>query len=54
MDAGVIRQERSADLVVFPIATGDPLKEILETDVLPREVWVEGRPIDPAVMGPAR
>jgi len=52
--AGEILQGGSADVVVFPAARKDPLKDVLETSVLPLAVWVEGRPIDSTVMGPAR
>jgi cytosine/adenosine deaminase-related metal-dependent hydrolase len=41
-DAGVVRQGVAADLVAFPSASGDPLREILERHVLPVGVWIDG------------
>jgi cytosine/adenosine deaminase-related metal-dependent hydrolase len=35
----------AADLVVFDISTDQPLQEILETNLLPREVWIDGKKI---------
>jgi cytosine/adenosine deaminase-related metal-dependent hydrolase len=34
-----------ADFTVFPVTTDDPLREILETDRLPSEVWIGGQRI---------
>lgn len=47
-DAGVIRSGVSADLVAFPCATSDPLREILNRQVLPSSIWIEGKRIDSA------
>ena len=35
----------AADLVAFPTTSADPLREILETAVLPSRVWVDGSPV---------
>jgi imidazolonepropionase-like amidohydrolase len=38
-----------ADFVVFDVSTEQPLRDILESDQLPREVWIGGvRRIPPA------
>ena len=37
--------ETAADFVVFDVSTDQPLAEILETDRLPREVWIAGQKI---------
>jgi aminodeoxyfutalosine deaminase len=42
-DAGVIRLGVSADLVAFPCASPDPLRDILERRVHPVAVWIAGR-----------
>jgi cytosine/adenosine deaminase-related metal-dependent hydrolase len=47
-DAGVIRAGDPADLVAFECKTEDPLREILEDNILPVAVWPEGNPVTPA------
>jgi aminodeoxyfutalosine deaminase len=44
-DAGIIRPGVAADLVAFPCESGDPLREILEQQVLPIATWAEGKMI---------
>jgi cytosine/adenosine deaminase-related metal-dependent hydrolase len=44
-DAGAIRPGTAADLIAFPCAGADPLREILDRQVLPSAVWIEGRRI---------
>ncbi len=39
---GSIAPGMSADLVAFPTGTDNPLREILETHVLPASVWIDG------------
>ena len=39
---GSITPGKRADFAAFPVKSNDPLREILETQVLPRGVWVEG------------
>jgi aminodeoxyfutalosine deaminase len=34
--------ENAADFVVFDVSTNQPLREILEDDRMPREVWIGG------------
>jgi aminodeoxyfutalosine deaminase len=34
-----------ANLIAFPTSTHDPLTEILESNVLPRKVWIAGSPL---------
>jgi cytosine/adenosine deaminase-related metal-dependent hydrolase len=41
-DAGALATGRVADAVVFPVQTSDPLLEILESNVTPNHVWVNG------------
>jgi hypothetical protein len=36
------------DLCVFGVTTEEPLREILERDVLPLEVWMSGERVDHA------
>jgi cytosine/adenosine deaminase-related metal-dependent hydrolase len=40
---GSLELGKSADFCVFRVKGRDPLREILETDALPEEVWVGGR-----------
>jgi len=42
-DVGVIRTGCGADFVAFACRSDDPLREILERDILPSGVWVGGR-----------
>ena len=42
---GSIAPGRSADLAVLPASGTDPLALVLETQVGPPQVWVEGRPL---------
>jgi cytosine/adenosine deaminase-related metal-dependent hydrolase len=42
-DAGAIQVGAWADFTVFPCGTDDPLREILERDILPSNVWIGGR-----------
>lgn len=44
-ECGAICAGGPADLVVFGCSTGDPLREILETDARPRGVWIEGEKV---------
>lgn len=39
---GTIEPGCLADLVAFPVKSTDPLREILETEVLPSRVWIDG------------
>jgi len=41
-DVGSLSEGHSADAVVFPVRSRDPLREILESNVLPVEVWIAG------------
>jgi cytosine/adenosine deaminase-related metal-dependent hydrolase len=41
-EAGAIAAARCADLVVFPTASSDPLAHVLQSTVLPLEVWARG------------
>jgi cytosine/adenosine deaminase-related metal-dependent hydrolase len=41
---GSITAEKSADFTVFTTVGDDPLTHLLETSVLPREVWIGGVP----------
>ena len=40
---GTLEPGKSADFCVFRVKSRDPLRELLETDVLPEEVWVGGK-----------
>ncbi len=42
-NVGSLSVGHRADLVVFPTTGDDPLREIIERSVLPRQVWVAGR-----------
>ena len=42
---GTLTPGRFADCVVFPATTKDPLREVLEKDVLPLAVWADGREV---------
>ena len=42
---GSLELGKSADFCVFRVKTRDPLRELLETDVLPEQVWVGGRQV---------
>ena len=44
-DIGSLQRGKLADAVVFAVCGGDPLREILETEVEPREVWLDGERI---------
>jgi cytosine/adenosine deaminase-related metal-dependent hydrolase len=39
---GSIRAGKAADFVVFPVAGDHPLTHVLETSLLPCEVWIDG------------
>jgi cytosine/adenosine deaminase-related metal-dependent hydrolase len=39
---GTIEPGKSADFCVFKVSSRDPLRELLETDVLPDQVWIGG------------
>ncbi len=41
---GAIAPGYFADLTIFPVGTSEPLVEILESDVLPAQVWIGGEP----------
>jgi cytosine/adenosine deaminase-related metal-dependent hydrolase len=42
---GIIRAGAAADFTVFQCLSGDPLLEILQSDLLPTSVWIEGKRI---------
>lgn len=42
-DAGTIEVGKSADFAIFPVTGSDPLREILESSVLPTQTWSEGK-----------
>jgi len=44
-DAGSIQPGHRTDFTAFPCKTNDPLREILERDILPSGVWINGRRI---------
>jgi cytosine/adenosine deaminase-related metal-dependent hydrolase len=46
--AGRLSLGAAADLCVFDAASDAPLREILESDVVPREVWLAGVRVDRA------
>ncbi|MGA3066806.1 MAG: amidohydrolase family protein, partial [Tepidisphaeraceae bacterium] len=39
---GLLSPGFDADITAFPVSGNDPLKEILETEVLPLSVWISG------------
>ena len=41
-EVGTLSPGKAADCVVFPARSSDPLREVLETDANPAEVWVAG------------
>jgi len=41
-EGGTLAPGGPADLVSFPIQSTDPLREILENHILPRDVWIAG------------
>jgi cytosine/adenosine deaminase-related metal-dependent hydrolase len=47
ISAGIIRPAAAADFAVFKCSSDDPLMEILETDVLPASIWIEGKRTQP-------
>jgi cytosine/adenosine deaminase-related metal-dependent hydrolase len=42
---GSIEPGKSADFCVFKVKTGEPLRELMETDVLPDQVWIGGQQV---------
>jgi cytosine/adenosine deaminase-related metal-dependent hydrolase len=53
---GSLAAGKKADFVAFDVSTDEPLTEILEADILPREVWIAGEratPRTPADGSPA-
>ena len=42
---GTLAAGKNADCVVFPATTDDPLREILQRQVLPLAVWADGREV---------
>lgn len=45
LEVGALQSVMPADLAIFPIRGDQPLAELLENDVVPKEVWVGGRPV---------
>ncbi len=45
---GTLTAGKSADLVVFPIRTNDPLGELLDEDTVPAEVFIAGKTVHSA------
>jgi cytosine/adenosine deaminase-related metal-dependent hydrolase len=45
---GSLTPGKCADFITFPVKTGEPLREIVETHVLPSGVWVGGQRLTPA------
>jgi len=46
-EAGSITPGKPADLVAFPATSPDPLGEVLDRDVLPLRLWLDGRVVEP-------
>ena len=45
---GSITPGKAPDFALFPVATRDPLREVLETHrLLPAQLWIAGRPVYP-------
>jgi cytosine/adenosine deaminase-related metal-dependent hydrolase len=42
---GTLAPGKFVDCVVFPAATDDPLREVLQTDALPLAVWADGQEV---------
>jgi cytosine/adenosine deaminase-related metal-dependent hydrolase len=42
---GTLSRGKSADFVIFEISSADPLRELLENNVTPRETWMRGMPV---------
>lgn len=42
---GSLAPGKKADVVAFPVRTGDPLGELLESDVRPDRLWIGGRSV---------
>ena len=49
---GTIEPGKSADFCVFRVTSRDPLRELLETDVLPVQVWIGGERVYAAAPEP--
>ena len=40
---GSLQPGKLADAVIFPVTSNDPLREILESPLQPKEVWLDGQ-----------
>jgi imidazolonepropionase-like amidohydrolase len=45
---GSIAVGKASDVVVFKVVGNDPLREILESDVLPEQTWINSQRVAPA------
>lgn len=52
-EVGSISPRKRADLVSFAISSNDPLREILESSITPKDVWIDGERITSSTPAPA-